>query len=278
VQQHQRSEGVGDTVNAESDELGGSFSKGPTQIFGKDAAIGGKAAISLAEALARRLDNSPQAPCVRTTEQPPAMDLWNLIPKQSEHPIGYSALDGCTPIFVDWGGKHSDDDQTEGFYENGRIEVNPKSLMQKTEKYRAMVLGHEELHAVLDGLDPASLNQAILPPHVLDKGCTQLGELGYEGADVEAEILPRLLTHDRDGTGLPGVDEEDRVIGEVMRRLLARSQRDPELKRLHEQLQLSHALTHVLMSGKAGIEALICVPGIGPNSSGGNFGHRVTRR
>ena len=103
--------------------------------------------------------------------------------------------------------------------------------MQETEKYRAMVLGHEELHAVLDWLDRPAWNQAILPPHVLDNGCTQLGELGYEGADVEAvEILPRLLTHDRDGTGLPGVDEEDRVIGEVMRKLLVESQRYPELK------------------------------------------------
>jgi len=152
----------------------------------------------------------------------------------------------------------------EGFYEKtstgGRIEVNPNALMQKTDKYRAVVLAHEELHAVLEWLNPVGLNDAILPTHVVAKARTQLREAGYEGADIDDEILPRLLTHDPDGTGLTGVAEEDQVISGAMRRLLGESQTDPELKRVYRQLQRSHALTHDLMSGKARIGALMCGP------------------
>ena len=132
--------------------------------------------------------------------------------------------------------------------------------MQKTERYRAVVLAHEELHAVLEWLDPVRLNETILPTHVIAKAHSQLREAGYEGGDIDDEILPRLLTHDSDGTGLTGVTEEDQVISGAMRRLLAESQTDPVLKRVYRQLQWSHALTHDLMSGKARIGALMCGP------------------
>jgi hypothetical protein len=227
----------------------------------------GKIVASIVEPVA----NWPDAPCIRSDEQPPPIrDLWNIgIPQQPERPLGYSALDHCTPIFIDRGGKHSDGDSwggtgvvVEGFYEKtstgGRIEVNPNALIHKTEKYRAVVLAHEELHAVLDWLDPIGLNEAILPTYVVDKARTQLREAGYEGADIDDEILPRLLTHDHAGTGLTGVAEEDQVISGAMRRLLAESQTDPELKRVYQQLQRSHALTHDLMSGKARIGTLMC--------------------
>ena len=85
--------------------------------------------------------NWPESPCIRSDYQPPPnRDLWNIgIPLQSERPLGYSALDHCTPIFIDRGGKHSDADAwggtgmlIEGFYEKtstgGRIEVNPNAL------------------------------------------------------------------------------------------------------------------------------------------------------
>jgi hypothetical protein len=219
----------------------------------------------------------PEPPCRRSDEQPaPVAELWNLVvPRQPERPLGYSVLDHCTPIFIDRGGKHSSGDLwggmsivTEGFYERtstgGRIEVNPNALMQKTERYRAQVLAHEELHAVLDWLEPAGLNETILPAHVVARARTQLREGGYEAGDVDDEILPRLLTHDSEGTGLNGVAEEDRVIREAMRRLLAEAQTDPALKRVYGQLQRSHALAHDLLSGKARIGALMCGPEHGP--------------
>jgi hypothetical protein len=237
VQQHQRNGVAGYQVDAVSVVDGGSSNKRMIQTFEMKFELTGKGVASLAEPVA----NWPEAPCIHTDERPPPVrELWNIgIPEQPERPIGYSALDHCTPIFIDRGGKRSDGDVPrgsgivmEGFYANtetgGRIEVNLNALMHKTEKYRAVVLGHEELHSVLEWFDPVGLNQAILPGDVLGKARTQLREAGYEGDDVDGEILPRLLTHDPDGTGLTGVAEEDRVISGAMRRLLAESQTDPK--------------------------------------------------
>jgi len=224
----------------------------------------------LVASLGELVANWPDGPCAGSDEQArPIRDLWNIgIPHQPERPIGYSVLDGCTPIFVARGGKHSNGDLAretgmiiEGLYEKtatgGRIEVNPDALMHSTERYRAVVLGHEELHAVLEWLDPTRLNEAILPAGVITEARIQLREAGYENADVDDEILPRLLTHDPDGNGVNGVAREDLVIRGAMERLLAESQADPELKRIYWHLQRSHALMHDLMSGKAGIGALL---------------------
>jgi hypothetical protein len=226
----------------------------------------GKLVASLVEPVA----NSPEGPCIGNTDQSlPFSHLWSIgIAEQSERPIGYSALDHCTPIFIDRGGKHSDAYVPrgtrmviEGLYEKtasgGRIEVNSDVLMQNTERYRAAVLCHEELHGVLDWLDAARLNEAILPADLLVKARTQLREAGYESAEIDDEILPRLLTHDPDGNGLNGVAEEDLVIQGAMCKLLAESQNHPELKSVYWQLQRSHALTHGLMSGQLGIGALM---------------------
>jgi hypothetical protein len=156
------------------------------------------------KAIGKPVANWPEAPCIRADERtPPVRELWNIsIPMQPERPIGHSVLDHCTPIFIDRGGKHSDVDVApgssivmEGFYQNtgtgGRIEVNLNALMHTTEKYRAVVLGHEELHGVLEWFDPVVLNQAILPTDVIDKARAQLREIGYEGEDLDGEILPR---------------------------------------------------------------------------------------
>ena len=215
--------------------------------------------------------NSPEGPCIGSDDPLPLLShLWTIsIADESERPIGYSALDDCTPIFLDRGGKHSDGYVArgtrmvvEGFYEKtaggGHIEVNSTVLMQKTERYRAAVLCHEELHGVLEWLDPARLNQAILPMPLLAKARMQLRESGYESADVDDEILPRLLTHDPDGNGLSGVAEEDRVIRAAMSRLLTESEDDPELKAVYWQLQRAHAITHGVISGQVGIGALMC--------------------
>jgi hypothetical protein len=243
-------------------------------MFEKGSELTGEVMVNVGTAVA----NWPEAACIRADEQHQRVrSLWSIgIPEPAERPIGYSVLDPRIPIFIDRGGKHSESDPlrgtaivTEGFYEKtttgGRIEVNPKPLMHTTEKYRAIVLGHEELHGVLEWLDPVRLNEAILPAHAVAKARTKLREVGYEGAEVDYEILPRLVTHDPDGTGLPGMVEEDRVISEAMRRLLAESETDTRLKRVYSQLQQSHALIHDVMSGKAGIEALVC--GCGQPSS-----------
>ncbi len=268
VQQHPRNGATGHQVDVGRGVDGGSASKRMIQRLEMQAELTGTVGASLVEPGA----DWPEGPCIGRDEQPPRFrDLWKIdIPEQLERLIGYSVLDHCTPIFIVRGGKHSDGDLPsgtgmvlEGLYEKtatgGHIEVNPNALMQTTERYRAAVLGHEELHGILEWVDPARLNQAILPPHVIDKARTQLLETGYyEGADVDDEILPRLLTHDPDGIGLNGVPEEDRVVRGAMQRLFAESQTDPELKRVYSQLQRSHTLTHDLLSGKAGIGALMC--------------------
>ena len=186
VQQHHGNGVAGHSVETAAGALDG----GPAKIAaGIDEALG----------------DWRESPCIRSDEQPaPIQNLWKIgTPQAPERPLGYSALDHCTPIFIA-GPAHFDVDllrgagmSLEGFYEKtatgGRIEVDPNALMEKTERYRAVVLAHEELHAVLDWLDPVRLNEALLPTRVVAKARAQLRETGYEEADVDDEILPRLL-------------------------------------------------------------------------------------